>query len=194
MALKPGNLVAIYIERSIEMVAGLLGIWKAGAGYVPISLDEPKNRLSYLLENTQVSFVLSKSYLMNEIIEANFLGKIIDSSLIDLDNASIIDNNSIFPKIIPENIAYIFYTSGSTGKPKGVVVEHRAVWEFLETYQNEVNLKPQHRFLQLASYTFDASFQLNNGFQVIGILKNYLPDDKKSLGYASHLLWRNNFS
>lgn len=154
--IKPKDLVAIAIERSVDMVAGLLGIWKSGAGYVPLCLEDPKNRLMYLLQETQCQFVLTKQRFAEKIISTGFCGNIIVMDKYIAEESSV-EQQIILPKIQPEDIAYVLYTSGSTGKPKGVVVEHRGLWEFLWANFQCSQLQAHHRFLQLAPYTFDAS-------------------------------------
>ena len=116
------TLVGICMERSIEMVVGLLGILKAGGAYLPLDPTYPKERLSFMMADSQVPVVLTQEKLLNKIA-AYDAGKI----CVDSEKAQIEQESEENPKseIIPENIAYAIYTSGSTGKPKGVLGLHK---------------------------------------------------------------------
>lgn len=148
----PGDLVAICMVRSVEMIVSLLGIWKAGAGYVPLNAHDPAHYLQHLLSETACSVMLTQARLKENMMDTHFSGKML--FIDDYNDLADIPAVSL-PSIHPEHIAYIFYTSGSTGHPKGVMVEHRALWVSLWAHQQTIHLKKQHRFLQLAAYTFD---------------------------------------
>lgn len=127
LGVKPETLVGICVERSVEMVIGLLGILKAGGAYVPLDPNYPIERLNYILNETQLSILVTQNKLSEQIPK-------IEGKVVFLDDTDIVDSsykNNIQTQVSAENIAYIIYTSGSTGKPKGVIVEHKSVVNFL---------------------------------------------------------------
>jgi amino acid adenylation domain-containing protein len=119
----PGDLVGILIERSLPMVIGLLGILKAGAAYVPLDPSYPKQRLAFMLEDSQVRRVVTTREF-RELIR----GSGVDAVMLDTGTAPAEEGGSDNPSVSlpPEARAYVIYTSGSTGAPKGVEGTHRA--------------------------------------------------------------------
>lgn len=134
----PEVLVGICVERSLEMVVGLLGILKAGAAYVPLDPSYPKERIAFMLEDTQSPVLLTQGRL-REALPAHSARTL----LLDSDREKIAVENDQNPQIhaTPQNLAYVIYTSGSTGKPKGVAIEHRGAVNLLhwarETFPTE---------------------------------------------------------
>lgn len=180
---QPNDLVAIFIERSVDMVAGLLGIWKSGAGYVPLNLNDPKYRLAHILDETDCQFILTKQRYTATITAMGFSEK-----MVFMDSVAS-PKNHVHPHVHSTNIAYALYTSGSSGKPKGVVVEHRSLWEYLWAAQHWAHLEIGHRFLQLTPYTFDASlFDLY--LPLISRVTVVLPeiDNNHDLAYLADLM------
>jgi len=116
---KEDTLVPLYVERGIEMMVGMMGILKAGAAYVPIDTDFPADRISYMLEDTDATIVVSSSHTSNQLEAAGV--EIIET---DSTNTSFLPNSNLSAKPLPSNLAYVIYTSGSTGRPKGVMVTH----------------------------------------------------------------------
>lgn len=118
--------VGICLQRSVEMVIGVLGILKAGGVYVPLDPAYPETRLRWILEDVRVPILLtqtsSKPYPATYQVNSNT--KIV---YLDEDWEAIAENSVSNPVtlVTPENLAYLIYTSGSTGKPKGVMIEHR---------------------------------------------------------------------
>jgi len=149
----PEVLVGICVERSSEMVVGLLGILKAGGAYVPLDPTYPTERLAYMLSDTQVPVLLTQQRLLNSLPQHE--AKVV---CLDADWDSIAQNSTYNPlsKVTAENLAYIIYTSGSTGKAKGVMIQHSSLvniylaWE--ETYQ--LRAVPTCN-LQMANFSFD---------------------------------------
>jgi len=127
----PEVLVGICIERSLEMVVGILGILKAGGAYVPLDPNYPSDRLKFMLADTQAAIVLTQSSLASLV-----KGVWEDQQLICLDSdwETIAAHSYETPtsSVTPDNLAYVIYTSGSTGKPKGVLVEHRGLCNVVE--------------------------------------------------------------
>jgi len=154
LGVKPEVKVAICVERSLEMIVGLFGILKAGGTYLPLDPTYPQERLSYMLEDAQVSVLLTQSKWQSQI--PTYSGKIIN---LDTDWDSIAENDSQNPdsEVKPDNLMYIIYTSGSTGKPKGVMITHQNVCNLLEWRQQTFNLTSEDKSLQTISFSFDPS-------------------------------------
>lgn len=148
------DLVAVCMERSIEMVIALYGIHKAGAGYVPLDPDNPPSRLCYILEDIKAPVVLSQQKF-SEVLHGSSV------PIVNLDTGwdSIADRSCENPELItnPENLAYVIYTSGSTGNPKGVMIEHKGIVSHLRWMQDYFQLDASDRVLQKIAYTFDPS-------------------------------------
>ena len=150
---KAGTLVGICVERSWEMIAGILGILKAGAAYVPLDPTYPLERLTYMVEDAGIKILLTQKKLVDNFPDYN--GEIIcldqNWEKIESQKAETIIN--ITP---PENLAYIIYTSGSTGKPKGVMVTQG---NLIHSTQARVDYykEPLSSYLLLSSFAFDSS-------------------------------------
>ncbi|MBD2208300.1 non-ribosomal peptide synthetase [Nostoc linckia FACHB-104] len=146
-------LVGICVERSIEMVVGLLAILKAGGAFVPLDPAYPQERLAFMLSDTNVSVLLTQKDLVTKLPTHN-------ASVICLDkNWDAIFQNSqenLTTNVTAENLAYVMYTSGSTGTPKGVCVIHRGVVRLVKE-TNYAQLTDKEVILQLAPISFDAS-------------------------------------
>lgn len=124
MGVGPEVLVGICVERSLEMLVGLLGILKAGGAYVPLDPDYPQERLAYSLNDSQVSVLLTQHKLLASLPESQAKVVCLDSDLDRIHEQSQENPNS---GVTPDNLAYVIYTSGSTGNPKGVLVRHQNV-------------------------------------------------------------------
>lgn len=152
LGVQPEVLVGICIDRSISMIIALLAILKAGGAYVPLDPHYPPERLAYILENAQVSVLLSESSL-SAILPAN------QEKIIILDD----EENNLTEKPVEnlpasaqlENIAYVIYTSGSTGKPKGVQIEHRNLINLLIAFQNLLQITDKDTWLAITTISFD---------------------------------------
>ncbi len=121
------------MERGPDMLVGLLAVLKAGAAYVPLDPDYPRERLAYMLEDSGVRLVLSQSWLSPGLPLAKGV------AALDLDRTGWLDgypSNDLRP-LAAENLAYVIYTSGSTGRPKGVQIEHRSLLNFLASMARE---------------------------------------------------------
>jgi amino acid adenylation domain-containing protein/non-ribosomal peptide synthase protein (TIGR01720 family) len=150
----PEGRVGICVERSIEMVVGLLGILKAGGAYVPLDAQYPQERLRFMLEDAEVGVLLTQQHLVEMLPEhaAQVL-------CLDTDWEQIAQQNIQNPRsgATPDNLAYIIYTSGSTGTPKGVLVQHQGLSNLSKAQAQAFNLQPDNRILQFSSFSFDAS-------------------------------------
>ncbi|MCP4261667.1 MAG: amino acid adenylation domain-containing protein [Planctomycetes bacterium] len=150
-----GNcLVGICVERSLEMVIGLLGILKAGAAYVPLDPDYPEHRLQFILEDSQVSVLLTQSHLRGKLSAQRAKVVCLDSEW--ENNANYSAENPTWQSE-PEHLAYVIYTSGSTGKPKGVMVEHRNVLAMLYGYEQVAPVRYPLRGISVCPFSFDLS-------------------------------------
>jgi len=152
----PEVLVALSLERSLEMVIGLLGILKAGGAYVPLDPAYPKERLDFMLKDAQVPVLLTQERLVAKFAEH-------DAKVICLDSAweTMARESGENPgnSTLPENLAYVIYTSGSTGQPKGVLVSHGAIADHCRNAQRYFELDPRDVVLQFASLSFDVSLE-----------------------------------
>jgi amino acid adenylation domain-containing protein/non-ribosomal peptide synthase protein (TIGR01720 family) len=153
---KPEVRVAIMLERSPQLLIGLLAIIKAGGTYLPLDPDYPTERLSYMLSDSGAEIVLTESCF----IESDVLSQLTaNSQLIDIDTLELNHFYSHSPHVDlhSDNLAYIIYTSGSTGLPKGVGISHGALIERLQWMQTNYQFNEQSVFLQKAPVSFDVS-------------------------------------
>jgi amino acid adenylation domain-containing protein/thioester reductase-like protein len=150
----PETLVGMCVERSLEMVVGVMGVLKAGGAYLPLDPTYPKDRLQFMLEDAAAPVLLTQQHLLPVLPEHG-------ARVICLDAAwdEIARESAAAPPCAatPENLAYVIYTSGSTGKPKGVLIEHHAVANFIASTTSIFEVTPKDRILQFASLCFDVS-------------------------------------
>jgi amino acid adenylation domain-containing protein/FkbM family methyltransferase len=180
--------VALCVERSVEMLVGVLAILKTGGAYVPLDPAQPKQRLAFMLDDARVPVVITQQKLSESLPTTPAQIICID----DPDQAQQderIDNLSVLPT--PENLAYIIYTSGSTGKPKGVMVRHRAVCNLVAALNNAIysNHPAQLRVSMNAPLTFDGSVkqlvQLLNGHTIVIVPEEVRPSGEALLAYVA---------
>ncbi|MFP5263076.1 MAG: amino acid adenylation domain-containing protein [Blastocatellia bacterium] len=146
--------VAIFLERSIEMIVGLLGILKSGGAYVPLNAAYPMERLAFVLEDSQSPILLTEERLLDELPSYGGQAVCMDSDGYLISQQS---SENLAGDTSPANLAYVIYTSGSTGMPKGVLVAHEGLCNQSEAQRRAFNVAPQTRVLQFASLSFDAS-------------------------------------
>ena len=147
-------LVAICVERSLEMVVGLLGVLKAGGAYVPLDPSYPSERLEFMLADTGSPILLTLSGLQHRLLGCDRLVLQLDADW-PLIAGEIADNVASAAKI--EQLAYMIYTSGSTGRPKGVMIPHRAIVNHLRWMQSTFPLDNGDSVLQKYAISFDPS-------------------------------------
>ncbi|MCP4213713.1 MAG: amino acid adenylation domain-containing protein, partial [bacterium] len=159
--METGSLTALKVERSVELIIGILGILKAGGAYLPIATDYPAERVRYMLEDSSAGRLLinrpghmqkaptdehiayeKKVLYIEDILSPATQGISVDSPPID---------------VTASDIAYVIYTSGSTGRPKGVAIEHRGIANFKTVFSDQFEIGDRDNVLQFASISFDAS-------------------------------------
>ncbi|MEH1828686.1 MAG: amino acid adenylation domain-containing protein [Nostoc sp.] len=150
----PDVLVGICVERSPEAIVALLGILKAGGAYLPLDPSLPQERLKFILEDAQVSILLTHCSLA-----PLFKGDLLSIVYIDEDWATITQHSqeNLTSCVTLDNLAYVIYTSGSTGKPKGVLLQYRGLSNLAASQIEVFNIQPSNHILQFASLSFDAS-------------------------------------
>lgn len=155
----PETLVALFLERSAEMVVGLLGVLKAGAAYVPLDpVLLPEKRLTYMLEDAKPLIVLTQRRLQSSLPPHAGLPVLLEDET--AEEAPAADPRPVRP----DDLAYVIYTSGSTGQPKGVEIRHGAVVNLLESMRRRPGLSAGDRMLALTTLAFD-----------IAVLEIFLP-------------------
>ncbi len=147
-------LVGICLERSLEMIVGLLGILKAGGAYVPLDPAYPSERLAFILEDTQTPVLLTQEKLVNNLPPHQAQVICLDSSW-----EGSIQNSQENPinETTADNLIYVIYTSGSTGKPKGVMIPHGGICNQLQWKQTTFGLTQADKVLLNISFSFDPS-------------------------------------
>lgn len=148
---KPDSIAGIMIDRSMEMVISMLAVLKAGGAYLPLDPNYPAERISYILEDSFASILLTQKHLQGRV---SYQGKVIyieDDEVYKEDSQRLENINK------SSDLAYIIYTSGSTGKPKGVMIEHRGIANLKTFFQQKYHVSEKDHMLQFASSSFDAS-------------------------------------
>ncbi|MEL6604843.1 MAG: amino acid adenylation domain-containing protein [Cyanobacteria bacterium J06614_10] len=156
LGVKPETLVGICIERSPEMIISMMAVLKSGGAYVPLDPTYPRERLEYMLEDSEISILLTK-----EKFSAEFSSETITAVHLDTDWTLISQEDASNPEspVSIDNLAYIIYTSGSTGKPKGVLIEHKSLHNFVQSLSQKYAVTPNDRVLQFASISFDVAVE-----------------------------------
>ncbi|WP_235006684.1 non-ribosomal peptide synthetase [Calothrix rhizosoleniae] len=158
---KPETKIGICLERSMEMLIGLLAILKAGATYIPLDPAYPQQRLEFILSDAQISILLT------DISKINFNNTKVEKLVClttDRENITVQPQENPTSQVNANHLAYIIYTSGSTGKPKGVEIQHHAVINFLTSMQQKPGLNQEDTLLAVTTISFD-----------IAALELYLP-------------------
>ena len=158
---KPNSFVGILQKRSIEMMVSLLAVLKSGAAYLPLDFNYPKDRISYMLENSETKIVLTSEELSPIISESS-----VNVINVDLNDKSLFANSIENLENINKStdIAYIIYTSGSTGKPKGVKLKHKNINNFILGISNKINFSKDKTIVSVTTICFD-----------IFVLESWLP-------------------
>ncbi|HEU4595234.1 MAG TPA: amino acid adenylation domain-containing protein, partial [Pyrinomonadaceae bacterium] len=150
----PEARVAIFCERSPEMVVALLGVLKAGAAYVPLDPDYPQERLAYMMDDAGMALVLTQERLRGRMPEGAWPVLSLDGEREELALERVDNPGSLLD---PDHLAYVIYTSGSTGKPKGAMNTHRGIVNRLLWMQDAYHLTPDDVVMQKTPFSFDVS-------------------------------------
>ncbi|MCP4155059.1 MAG: AMP-binding protein, partial [bacterium] len=202
MGVKPDNIVALEVERSLEMILAIMAVLKAGAAYLPISPGLPTARKNYMIKDSGAKILLRKRHPENKVEAPNNDIKIIDidkdtiepqnspnsqnslnsSKSLNSSNSfkSFNSNNSFNSCNSPNSLAYLIYTSGTTGKPKGVVIEHRSVVNLVEGLKAKVyHYEEPVRVSLVSPYIFDASVKQIFPALLLGHTLVVVPEEKR---------------
>ena len=191
LGVKQEVFVGICVERSIEMLVGLLGILKAGGAYVPLDPTYPKERLAFMLEDAHVPVLLTQQHLL-EIIPSHS-GKVV---CLDTNWQEIGKEISENPRsnVCADNLAYVIYTSGSTGKPKGTLIHHRGLANYLSWCTKAYSVEQGEGSLVHSSISFDMTITGLFSPLLVGGKVELLPEDKGVETLAKTLRNKSNFS
>ena len=144
----PDVLVAVHVERSLDIVVGLLATLKAGGAYVPLDPQFPADRLAFMLDDSRARVLLTQPHLIGRLAHPHGV------QVLMVDAADAAEHNPQV-EVTPEHLAYVIYTSGSTGKPKGVMVRHRALCSFTCGMADTLDIGIGARMLSLTTFSFD---------------------------------------
>ena len=174
--------VAIVMDKGWEQIAAALGILKSSGAYVPISSDMPLERISYILKNGGIKYIITQSWV-DSILSLKNEYKVMSVDKID---EMTLDDKNISIKKNPEDVAYIIYTSGSTGSPKGVMISHKAALNTIADINKRFGVKAEDRIFAISSLSFDLSvYDVFGAFEAgAGII---IPDKESSRNPAHWL-------
>ncbi|OPK48737.1 non-ribosomal peptide synthetase, partial [Ralstonia solanacearum] len=172
----PDARVGLCAERSVELVTGLLGILKAGGGYVPLDPSYPSERLAYMLEDSAPVAVLAQPNTLAQLGAMSVPVRDLESAL-----EGEAEHDPQVEGLEPHHLAYVIYTSGSTGRPKGVMVEHRGLRNLLDWYLEDLGLRSDDTVLLVSSYSFDLTQKNMLGPLLVGgrlhLAGPFVPDE-----------------
>ncbi len=144
-----GKIVGLCLERSIDMIVGLLGILKAGYAYLPIDPDYPKAHMEYILEDAKVDTIVTQTTFRSQF-------KLLNKTTVSVDQSTLSTDAIVLPEVKPNDLAYVIYTSGSTGQPKGVPISHKNIIQSTAGRLTFYEHMPK-AFLLMSSIAFDSS-------------------------------------
>ncbi|MBU2099173.1 MAG: AMP-binding protein, partial [Gammaproteobacteria bacterium] len=157
----PDTLVGLCIERSVDMVIGILGILKAGGAYVPLDPGYPQERLEYMLEDAELNTVVTQHSVAEKLSLSTKEAVCLDEDIVveALEHQPVHNLSTAELGLKPSHLAYVIYTSGSTGKPKGVLVEHNGLVNLAVDLQQRYSLTREDGLVQFAPVSFDMSVE-----------------------------------
>lgn len=182
----PDSIVAILMERRVELIVAMMGVLKAGGAYLPLDPTYPQQRIDFILEDANVSVVLTSEKFKGKLLECDATVFCVDTDMDYIAEESIENPTHINQS---DNLAYIIYTSGSTGVPKGCMIEHKSICNRILWMQKEYQLTTNDRVLQKTPYTFDVSvweffWTILTGAQIVFAK----PDGHKDSNYLVELV------
>lgn len=148
----PETLVGICLERSLDLPVAVLGVLKAGGAYVPLDPNYPAERLQFMLQNAQMSVLLTQERLLVKLLAHQAQAVCLDS---DWERITQGDASNPVSSATPDNLAYVIFTSGSTGQAKGVLVEQRSLVNAYRSWEQAYELRSLRAHLQMANFAFD---------------------------------------
>ncbi|TDD95786.1 polyketide synthase [Flavobacterium cellulosilyticum] len=199
--LRPGQIVAISMERSSNLIASLFAIMQCGAAYLPLDPKFPTARLEFMLKDSEASFLLTTKTLSTSLVHCQ-------RTILIEDILTLLDKYPIIPltvSISQDAVAYIIYTSGSTGKPKGVTVTHKNLVNFLFSMALEPGINEDDKLLSITTISFDIAglelfLPLINGATVVfadyettrdgQLLLNFLQNKEITILQATPTTWQ----
>jgi amino acid adenylation domain-containing protein len=157
---RPGHLVGVNVDRSVDMIVGLLAVMKSGAAYLPLDPDYPSERLRFVLDDARAEVLVTQCHLRSRWDDFN--GAVL--SIDDDDDQNLDTVEPLDVEVAADDLVYTIHTSGSTGRPKGVQLKHRNVVNFLTSMAAAPGLGPDDVLLAVTTLSFD-----------IAVLELYLP-------------------
>jgi amino acid adenylation domain-containing protein/non-ribosomal peptide synthase protein (TIGR01720 family) len=155
LGIKPEMYVPLMFEKSAWTIVSMLGVLKAGAAFVPLDSNHPRERISYLVESVDAKVVLCSTHFTKKFEGCNVQTMPINKkTMADLSKRAV---RPVNVAVTPQNPAYIIFTSGTTGLPKGTIIEHGAFTTGGIAHAAAIKMRSDSRVLQFASHTFDAS-------------------------------------
>ena len=184
LGVKPGVCVGIFVERSIEMLVGLLGILKAGGAYVPMDPTYPTERISFVLADASAPVLLTQASLAQSV--ASFGARLVRMDA-DWNEIAANSGGALAVDVKPSDLAYVIYTSGSTGKPKGVEIPHGAVVNLLSSMAKKPGLDAKDTLVAVTTLSFDIAglelyLPLSRGAKLVIASREVAADGSQLLG------------
>lgn len=153
----PEKLVAVFVERGLQMIIGILGVLKAGGAYLPIDPIFPTGRIRQFLQDAAPEAILTQRALIEQLPHTNAQLLFLDDNSIDISDSSDTEAGTGVPNRRADQLAYVIYTSGSTGKPKGVMVEHRNIAQLCTAAKQWLKFDQKDIWTLFHSISFDFS-------------------------------------
>ena len=151
MGIKPNEIVGLLMDRSVEVIIGMLATLKAGGAYLPIDKNYPKERINYLIQNSSVKLLLTHEELVEKIEFEGEILNIQDPIFFDGEDRNLPNVNK------SNDLAYVIYTSGSTGKPKGVMIEQYSIINLASWFNNVYDLRTNRNVMWMTNISFDVT-------------------------------------
>ncbi|MFS0516460.1 amino acid adenylation domain-containing protein [Nostoc sp. UIC 10607] len=152
LGVRPDVLVGLFVERSLELIIGILGILKAGGAYLPLDPTLPKEGLNLRLQNAQAPILLTQQHLVETL--PDYAGTIVSLDT-DWQNIAQETQENLTSEVELDNLVYVLFTSGSTGKPKGVAVEHQQLFNYINAIKERLDLSACNTFATITTFAAD---------------------------------------